>query len=55
MACAHRGCKCPESNVKRGRKAFCSETCARIETTGRHEPKCPCGHKECSAERRPRA
>jgi hypothetical protein len=49
MACAHRGCKCPEAPVKRGNRQFCSERCAEMETTGKHEARCPCGHKECGS------
>ena len=49
MNCQHRGCNCLETSVERGGKSFCSERCAEIETTGRHEARCPCGHPGCGA------
>src|SRR2546422_946280 len=49
MACQHRGCNCKESGTKRGGKEFCSNRCADIETTGKHDKSCPCGHPGCAA------
>jgi hypothetical protein len=48
MACQHRGCNCPESSVTRASKKYCSDRCADVETTGKHEKKCPCGHPHCA-------
>jgi hypothetical protein len=47
MACGHRGCKCSETGVVRGGLKFCSQRCADIQTTGKHEKSCPCGHAGC--------
>jgi hypothetical protein len=48
MGCEHRGCECEETSVERGGKRFCGETCAEMETTGRHLANCPCGHPPCA-------
>ena len=53
MACAHRGCACVETPVERDEKAYCSERCARIEASGKHEAHCPCGHEECAQAPKP--
>jgi len=45
--CKHKGCKCGESIVKRGDQTYCSEKCAEIQTSGKHEKSCPCGHASC--------
>jgi hypothetical protein len=47
MACEHRGCKCGGETVTRGGKKFCGERCAELETGGKHEKSCPCGHPNC--------
>jgi hypothetical protein len=49
MACAHRGCKCQETSVRRGTRLFCGERYADLETSGKHEARCPCGHRECGS------
>jgi hypothetical protein len=49
MACQHRGCNCAKSPVTRGVKSFCSERCADVESTGKHEKACPCGHPGCKS------
>jgi hypothetical protein len=49
MACQHRGCNCDETPVTSGARTYCSERCAEVETTGKHEESCPCGHAECRA------
>jgi hypothetical protein len=52
MACEHRGCHCEESSVKRGNKEYCSDFCANVQTTGRHEKRCRCGHADCGSAAR---
>lgn len=47
MKCDHRGCNCEGATVERGGKRFCSAACAEVETTGRHQAHCPCGHPDC--------
>ena len=49
MKCEHQGCRCDENRVERGNKKFCSERCADMELSGRHEPYCLCGHADCAA------
>jgi hypothetical protein len=49
MTCQHRGCGCQETNVEREGRKFCSESCADVETTGKHGAHCPCGHADCAA------
>jgi hypothetical protein len=49
MNCQHQGCRCDEANVERGGKRYCSERCAEIQTSGKHQPHCPCGHPDCAA------
>jgi hypothetical protein len=49
MACSHRGCACTETPVRQAGKAYCSETCATVDRSGKHEAKCPCGHPACSS------
>src|SRR5436190_18146498 len=53
MACAHRGCKCVEAPVRRGELTYCSEVCASLQSGGKHQATCPCGHKECAAPKKP--
>jgi hypothetical protein len=50
MKCDHRGCNCEGATVERGGKRFCSSTCAEVETTGRHQAHCPCGHPDCAVK-----
>jgi len=45
--CEHKGCRCRETGVERGGRKFCSETCADVQTSGRHGQHCPCGHSAC--------
>jgi hypothetical protein len=50
MPCAHSGCRCVETPVKKGALAFCSDRCASLHGTekgGTHAGACPCGHAEC--------
>jgi hypothetical protein len=56
MACQHRGCNCPETPVTRAGKTYCSDRCADVESTGKHEKTCPCGHPHCrgSAAKKPK-
>ena len=49
MACQHLGCNFAESPVTLGTETFCSDRCADVETTGKHEESCPCGHPGCKA------
>jgi hypothetical protein len=45
--CEHSGCHCQQVLIERNGKKFCSETCAQVQTTGKHGGHCPCGHPSC--------
>ena len=47
IMCEHSGCHCQKASVERNGKKYCSETCAEVQTSGKHGGHCPCGHLSC--------